>query len=243
MPLSTTTELAALSASASGATHVTGSASPTAGALVLVPFGSGWGFGPTSISSVTSAFAIEGSWTVVVESDPFGSREIISGWAWAIASGSPGSGTVTITWANSFSQVKAGGVFEIATGFDSSTPIRSGATDFAGTASLAATTDLSGTLATAPLSTSRVLSYIFGRESNTTYTPGSGYTLVGSAVAGNNHSSGVAERGSSTSTAFAAQFGAIMSAGAAISAIEIQEAAAASVPPSVFQNANQIIGY
>lgn len=219
---STPTVLAGVSRDATySATWVSASASVTSGRLVLVPFGCGWGAGPTSLSSITSTFAIQGSWTVVVESDPYGSRECIAGWAWAIAD-ETASGTVTTTWANSFGQIKWGAVLEIASDFDSTTPARAQTNDSNGAATLASDTDLTGTLGSAPLSSSVVLMSLFGREGIGASTFISGFTSL-SASAGDNAAYGTAYAAGSNGAGYGGQFSVAMGAGAVVSAIEIQE--------------------
>lgn len=174
-----------------------GSISPTPGALVFVVVantGSASDTGNKTASDVTATFGITGSWTLWEQANPGASaRSSVHVWS-ARASGSPGSGTVTVNTGASPADSHIA-IYE-RPGADATAPIvgKVGAFDTTGAPTL--------TLGAAPASADDVVSFATSRNDTNGATAGSGMSLVSNAFhASPSASLSVQKRTGSTSTA------------------------------------------
>lgn len=240
--VATPTVLSDYAYTSSGATHTSGSLSPSGDALIVVGTFKRWVVGAAAVSSITSGFSVTGAgWQRAIASGVYGSENVEVELWYAITTSSPGSGTVVGTWPSTFSQPKGFVVLEIASDYDPTTPIATQTGDSTGTSSLAVTTDHNGTLGTAPNSDSLIVQMMMGATANTTVTPVTGFTLLGTNVGGGNKTAGAAYAAGSNGTGYGGQFGSAQTAGAAFVAMEISPVASggASIPVLHHQLRNQ----
>lgn len=153
--------------------YTTGTLSPSANALVMLIVSNTGSVSDTSsklASNVTSTFAINGSWAIMQVADPGAtSRASIHVW-WAITTGSPGSGTITLNTGASPADSHIG-VIEF-TGIDTSTPM----TGYIGPAATA-TAAFTLTLTAAPAAADWTYTIAASRNDTNGATVGSGFTL------------------------------------------------------------------
>lgn len=165
MALSTPTQLDAKSDSATASTIVSNSVSPSSNTLLLVA-------GATRDASVASAsisttLSNVGTWTVLTRDGPGASYgSLVLGYA--VVTGAPGSGTVTVNFGVSCTRHSIV-VAEIASGYSTSSPVvqNKNGTSSASTLSL--------TLDSTPISNSTVFAAVASRGA-TAITPGSNFT-------------------------------------------------------------------
>lgn len=169
MALSTPSSLDSIVNTTNNATIVSNSVSPTGGGLIFAA-GSELNSSSTTVSTVTDSFTGTGSWTIYQVELSGGSptRYLTTYLAWAIAGGTPGSGTVTVTFSGS-SRDKTLSVGEI-TGQHASTPVPQNNTNTGTGASLTVT--LAGT----PAAASTVIGAIGDRRAAVGITPGGAFT-------------------------------------------------------------------
>lgn len=136
--------------------------------------------------------------------------------ATCVTTGSPGSGTPSWSFSTSSNRAKLW-IFEITSDFNAVYPIRQW--NFSGTAS--GVTGLTDDLPLAPLSTSRLVSFGFGRAATTTVAPDTDWTEVAENT-DNSHAGNVQTRTGTTATQYGISFGATESNGVAIGCIEIR---------------------
>jgi hypothetical protein len=229
VPISTPAQpVAVVGTNTSATTVTTASFTPTGSSLLLAVTHNRWsdGSGPTNITSVASTFTT-GGWTAAVGNiatdnvDEYGTRDVRTTIWWAIADASPGAGTITATWGDAFSQNKELRIIEIDSGFDSTTPIA----QFKAGGTASTVSSLTDDFATAPATTSMLISGASASGTATTTTADTGWTLTSSSSSFS-MSKSASYRTGTTSTQFGASFGASQADGVAIVAIEIQEPAA-----------------
>lgn len=140
--------------------------SPAADAWLFVPvFITDVGGTARSVSSISSGFSVTGSgWQQLVASTAVGNDAVRVEWWYAQATGSPGSGAVTITFSASYTGFHAANIFSLpSTATDDPS---TGATGTATSASLSGGTELTGTLSGTPGSDSILLMAGIGAPAN-----------------------------------------------------------------------------
>lgn len=150
----------------------TASISPSANALLIVVIGLRLASDVTpnlAISSIVSTLSGLSAWNwVETVHESGGPNEYLAAIAWATCGPSPGSGTITITPNNTLNRWNIH-TYEVAGGYDTSTPIAQSKTNTGAASSLSVVFD------SAPASDSLVVGGIVDRN-GTGITPGSGYT-------------------------------------------------------------------
>lgn len=218
--VATPSELATGSDNLGATTTITsGSSTPTGDSLVVavVYFRS---VSTPTFSGFSSTFST-GGWTTAVSSALWGSNEVRVAIGWAVADSSPGSGTVTATTSSNFQAARIG-VYEISSGYG--TPmaqVASGGTSATHTAG----TDFTEDFASAPASSSLLISGIAHSPNNTDTDPLTGWTALGTQFGGGNLIAMTAYDTGSTATSFGGTpLFSDQTAGVAVAAIEIPEA-------------------
>lgn len=212
---------------------------PTANALVilLIQYGSA---GTTSPSPSQPAWANQ-AWTQIAVTTEAGSSEIQVGAWWTIATSSPSAADVDITFSgNGFSTIGAGGaLFEYASGFDTSTPIRQFKSITA--ASIAGGTELTDTFTSTPLSGSQLLEIGMAAGNSTQFFASgtSGWTKPTPIDEGGSQTSYVAYAAGSNGSTYGGDFGDSTPGhdhnnGAVFLAFEIQEPASSTASGAGF---------
>lgn len=211
--------------SAPEATTVT----PTANALVilLIQYGSA---GTTSPTPAQPSWAAQ-AWTEIAVTAEAGSSELQVGAWWTLATGSPGAADVDTSFSGSgFSaSFGAGGaLFEYASGFSTSTPIRQFKSITA--ASIAGNASLTDTFTSAPLSGSQLLEIGMAAGNATQFFAhaASGWTKPTPIDEGGDQTSYVAHAAGSNGSTYGGDFGDSTpghdhNGGVAFLAFEIQE--------------------
>jgi len=155
--------------------NTTPSVSPAANALVVVHFVGGKGNGPWS---VTSGFAT-GGWTEGARAS-VNNADLIT--YWAVTTGTPGSGTITLTTESGAVWLDAVAVDQVASGFNTTTPIGATITGAAGQITTGTTTP-SATFSATPASSSLLIGAMNARWTegglNPDTAPNSGMTRIG----------------------------------------------------------------
>ena len=146
MALSPPTLLDNVPSGTDATSYATASVSPTANALLV---GWIWNSKASAPDAGTpgNGFAISGLWTLVQDITSPSDNARLQVW-WALASGTPGSGTFSVDFG---ANTQIGGIIGIAewTGFDTSTPIPQSAEDTAPAGSTSGSITLPGALAAA----------------------------------------------------------------------------------------------
>lgn len=153
-----------------GTTAVTDTVTPSNGAL-LIAAGT---FNGTTDVTMSTTLANVGSWSYIYGS-PFGTEKSFV--AWATITGSPGSGTVTATGASSINARRGFVLCEVASGYDTTTPVSQ--SKGAGGSSSAPSVTLDST----PAASSMVLAYVGTTFTSVTGTAGTGFTELFDSVA------------------------------------------------------------
>lgn len=238
MPVATPTELGTGSSNSTASSIATSSLSPSANALVVAV---AFSRGATAFSAFSSAFST-GGWTTLGGDTSYGSNDVKCLIGWAITTGSPGTGAVTATWGAGVNSPRVG-VYEVATGYDATTPIAQFKN--AGTATTVTTdSDFTGTFDSAPASTSVLICGICSSPNNIDHDALTGWTEFATAMLGGSLPSIVSYDSGSTSTTFG---GTILyvdqTAGVVSSAVEIQESSSSGVSiPVVRHHMNILMG-
>lgn len=181
MALSTPNLLAADPDTSNVSSYVTPSVSPTANALVVVDEWNTDGTSAISPTSVTAGFNTVAGFTKVTGCDivaAAGTRRLTR-WV-AQATGSPGSGTVTVDFSG---DAQTGCIIEVYeyTGFDTTTPTKQGTSNEGGGSGA---TSLSISLAGALTNAGSQVCAAIGHNTNEAETAGSGGTLLASSDVG-----------------------------------------------------------
>lgn len=222
MPIATPTQPTAPTfAGTAGATLDSGSFTPTAGALMIALAPSRTANSRASVT-FTSGFGTVSGWTTATTYTEYGSALVATTIGWAIADGSPGAGVVTGTWSGTVNGRQLY-VVEVASGFDTSSPIRQAKNDGA-----ASGTSLTDDFSSTPLSGSLLLSVGAGNPTLVSTAPDTSWTELDEET-NSGMSSNVQYVAGSNGTQYGISFGATdETGGIAIAAIEIQEPAAGS---------------
>lgn len=216
-----TAPTAAVNNNNSHASLASGSFTPTGSALVIAC--SAASGANQTFTNFTSTFAT-GGWTTAVNSAVGGTGEHRVTLGWAIATATPGAGTVQTNWG---ANVSAGVLFvvEIDTGFDTSTPIAQ--TD---SATAASGTSLADNFAAAPDTTSMLVACGIGGDDNFGAQEAdahTGWILLEQFVFSGQRKPNTQYDTGTTLTAYGVSFGAVdASTGIAIAAVEVQDPAA-----------------
>ena len=226
MALSTPSYISETTSTSASTSVTTASFTPTANALVLISIGLGtFTSDPGTISVSSDTFgAGMGAWTSIGQANVSGSNPWRVAVFWAIAGASPGSGTVTLGWSvNSARQSLH--VWEVASGYDSTTPIvlaSVGTNTFTG-ASGSGTLDV--TLGSTPAATSLACGTIVSSGDGAGITPGTGFTELRETDSGGSPSGTLQTEYDATPVDTSVDWSDLALEGAGV-AFEIQEAAA-----------------
>lgn len=176
MALSTPALLATGTLATNGTSVVSASSSPSDNALLVVAVS-------TISSSTPGTFAISttlsnvGTWTqITVVSALNATRQIRTSIFYAQVTGDPGTGTVTATFTTAARGAIA--VHEVASGYNTTTPIRQSNSNTGTTSTLAVT------LSSSPLSDSTTLGAVGGHDNSDGTTPGANFTELADVTAG-----------------------------------------------------------
>lgn len=155
-------------ASGGGGSATSGTLNPGASALLLVAGTAAHSIQDVSVSSVTDTLTGTGSWTIRQRQSSLSSR-FVTWWAWAVAGGSPGSGTITVSFSPTALRYAVAWM-ECASGFDTGSP-ETQFDDDAGTG------DISISLAT-PAAQAMCIGSFGSRNDSDGITPGSGFSEI-----------------------------------------------------------------
>jgi hypothetical protein len=217
---STPTNLGTGGTGGGGSSFSIASSSPTANAELYVVISWAQTSGSVNLGGtpVSSAFSISGSWEqLVAPTTAVGSSNVRVAAFRARASSSPGSGTVTVTYAAGVLRGRAW-LVQVASDFDTTTPVRNSDTVTDG----ASGTTLSGTLDPSPLSASVLIAITAGADtSSTNSAAASGWTRLDQAASDMTSTLQIAV--GSNGTGFGTTFDAARGGGMAALAFEVQD--------------------
>jgi hypothetical protein len=223
MAISTPTVLTQLGQTTTSATITSASVSPAANSLLIVCAGGTHSAGSTLSVAITDALSGGSLTWNDVEHTIGASNSANTVIAWAICGATPGSGAITATWSVSHAR-RSLFVIQVATGFDTTTPIRQSKVN----AQTGGTT-LTITLDSTPLAGSLVIGAVEHRQGTVaTATPGGNFTTLGTQQnAGTGTALHVQYDNASATTAV--DWSTLSNVAAAGVAIEIQEPTASGI--------------
>lgn len=183
-----------------------GTVTPSANALVILLIGRRAGGGGSSTATPVQPSWAAQAWTAIVNTATVGTDEVQADMWWTIAVASPSAAQVTTNFSGNGFAVATGALWEVASGYHATTPIRQYKT--ASAATLAGNVALTGTFDSTPLSSSQLIEqgWASGWNSQALADPSSGWTKNIGTDEGSGQTSYVASAVGSNGTGFGGDF-------------------------------------